>query len=235
MSRRTLLLLLIIGALVAAAVIAVVLIVDRGEQTSTSRPLPSERFAGWWFSDGPGPLHIVRQDGHFRSAGTVVKKGESNDFVVRGETLLLVAPDAGFRSVLRLSSDAKSMTAAHFAEGKRVGTWRYHRGTTAEIADYHDQMNMSWLAARVMAWLEAHGAYPPKSAVRPDGALARETTQPWPTNPYAGKPMTPGRQPGHYVYTFSDRGFSIKHFSPTGGGQSTYDKPTPTPAPTAGT
>ena len=233
MGRRTILVALVIGALAAAAVIGAAMIAACGQQASTSRQVPSERLVGWWFSDGPGPLHILKQDWRFVSVGTVIRKGENKEFAVRGAALVLVAPDASVRIELRLSPGGKSMEAVYFTKGKRVAAFGYHPGTAAEIAGYYDQLNMSWLAARVSTWLDAHGAYPPRSAVRPGGALSVQAPQPWPTNPYTGKPMAAGRQPGDYEYRFSDRGFSIKVFEPNGNAQTTYDKPSPAPTATS--
>ncbi len=233
MGRRGTLIVLIAVIAVIAAVVATVIISSGSDQSSASRP--SDAFIGWWFSDGPGPLHIVKQSGHFVSAVyPYLKAGESSVFQTDGAMLILRAPGPDdVRLELKLRPDGRGMTSSYLVNGKKMADYRFHRGTAAEITDFRSQENVNWLISRIDAWFEVHGSYPPIRAVRPDGELARETTEPWPTNPYTGKPMTPGRQPGQYLYSFRDRGFRLKDFGVNQWG--TYSSGTPgvTPTPTA--
>ena len=197
-----------------------------GQHASTSKPAPDHRFVGWWFGgDGPGLFRIVEQDGHYRVEGSKV------NLVVGGERLLEGVPDDGLRGEMRLSPDGRTVTVELFVNDKPGDTWRFHPGTAAEIAAYLNYENRSWLVAEIDEWFAHHGAYPPKSAVRPDGALAAHTPRPWPTNPYSGGPMSPGRQPGDYVYRFSARGLTVEFFD-LHGETSTLTEPRPTTRPT---
>ena len=180
-------------------------------------------------------MHIVKRGSRFVSAiYPVARTGEGATLVPRGAMLVLRAPGPeDVRLELKLSADAQSMTGVYLVNDKETATYRYHRGTTDEITDYHSQLNVQWLIAQIDAWFDAHGSYPPVRAVRPDGTLARQTTDPWPTNPYTGTPMTPGRQPGEYLYSFDDHGFRVKDFGVNQWGTYRSGKPSVTPAPTA--
>lgn len=50
----------------------------------------------------------------------------------------------------------------------------------------------------------ASGSGPSVSDVRPDGGVAQYVRN-WPTNPFTGRPMTPGNQPGDYGFSTAIR------------------------------
>lgn len=56
------------------------------------------------------------------------------------------------------------------------------------------------LQAGIKTWATDHNdVYPPAGAVRRDGSLG-QYVDPWPVNPYAGRPMRSGDRPGDYAY-----------------------------------
>jgi hypothetical protein len=179
---------------------------------------PSDRFAGSWASTTDvGLLHIVLKNGSYALDGTTLTLHDGK----LGGATISGGPAGRVTLSLSLGGDRLDMRTQYKHVVFRSS---YHRATKAEIENYASQANYSRLAEAIDAWRWKVGTYPAVSDVRPDGAFGRQM-QPWPTNPYTGKPMAPGRQPGQYVYGFSSRGFSIKSFGPNGQGVSQEGAP----------
>jgi hypothetical protein len=60
------------------------------------------------------------------------------------------------------------------------------------------------IARGCSAFAGATGSGPGVSDVRPDGAVAQYVGE-WPTNPFTGRPMEPGTQPGDYRFSTAIR------------------------------
>lgn len=60
------------------------------------------------------------------------------------------------------------------------------------------------IARGCSAYAGATGSGPGVSDVRPDGAVAQYVGS-WPTNPFTGRPMSPGTQPGDYRFSTAIR------------------------------
>jgi hypothetical protein len=60
--------------------------------------------------------------------------------------------------------------------------------------------NLHTIAVGLDAWARRHHHYPASARVSADG-LARDVT--WPANPWTGKPMVQGTDPGDFTYARS--------------------------------
>jgi hypothetical protein len=77
-------------------------------------------------------------------------------------------------------------------------------------ADQQTQDNIAKLQAGIVAWAVDHNnLYPSPQDVVEGGGVA-QYVDPWPTNPFDGRPMAPGTSPGSYVYEQLSGGQSYK-------------------------
>ena len=89
----------------------------------------------------------------------------------------------------------------------------YERATTGQIARLQTGMNMESLANGIGRWHLRRGHYPKVQDVMVSGDLIRR----WPTNPYTGSPIRPGKGAGNFRYTFNEKqGFTLTFFLPNG-------------------
>jgi hypothetical protein len=112
---------------------------------------------------------------------------------------LTVSPTQGdgqalFEADLARPSGDYADTAAKFA------------ATLAQAQESAVEEGIHNLQIGVQSWMVDHNdRTPPLAVVRPNGGL-QSYLDVWPTNPYSGKPMRPGTDPGQYTYERIDTG-----------------------------
>jgi hypothetical protein len=172
--------------------------------SSSPSATPTDRLLGWWFTSqfAPSALHLVKADGRYQTGGKIL--------IVRHRKLVVSYP-GGLRIAYTLSPDGRHLYARWFVYGKLSITARYRRATTAEISVQITRENGNRLADAIRLWRLRTSTYPARTAVRFGGAF-QPALNPWPTNPYTGKPMSAGSGPGDYRYTFNRGGFTLTWF-----------------------
>jgi hypothetical protein len=193
-----------------------------------------EGYAGYWqVADeatlgGPLLLRIDEAgDGRYAIAGLRFLEGAGDQARVRGEALVVDGADAGergFRVEFTLSDDQQRLRMALYGPGKTAPALEVGlvpaEGAQDDLAEQlaaqeeranvlRVQQGFRAIERGIRRWAKEEGGYPHEDEVAPDGALAR-TVDPWPQDPYAGGPMTPGDGPGQFTYEQLDGGKAFR-------------------------